>query len=163
MTKHNQKSRDSSALPANKKLLVYRLYIGLSNEEHPELIHSERVIEIVAKFTSSFTYNRAEGFYNGKAEETIIFTIAHKSFEKMVILIKYLCLSLKQKSIGLELNGIYYRINERGQTIQQTNPLVKGDGILQKNDQLMLSRYCKELDSGKEISKEMQTWWYFRY
>jgi hypothetical protein len=163
MTKHNHESRGSTELPANNTLRVYRLYIGLSNEEHPEVAHSKRAVEIVAMFTSSFTYNRAEGFYNGKSEETIIFTIAHKSFEKMVILIKYLCLSLKQKSIGLELNGIYYRINERGQTIQQINPLVEEDHIFQKNDQTMLSRYCKELNSGKEISKEMQKWWYFRY
>ena len=89
---------------------IYRLYIGLSPGITTKTIDGDQVISWVARQVESFTVLTTQGFFRGEAEDTLVFTITDDDQDFVINLAHKLRAQLNQESIGLEYNGVYYRL-----------------------------------------------------
>jgi hypothetical protein len=91
----------------------YKLYVGLSREDIPEPIDGDEVISWVAGQLDSFTVLPTQGFFRGRAENTLVFSIAHDDLSLIIDLAHRLRARLNQEGIGLEYDGNYHRMTEK--------------------------------------------------
>ena len=97
----------------------YKLYVGLSQEDTPEPINGDHVINWVAEQVDSFTVLTTQGFFRGHAEDTLVFSIAHEDMCFIFNLAHKLRVRLNQEGVGLEYGGSYHRMT------QNNDPLIK--------------------------------------
>lgn len=96
-----------------RQALLFTLFVGSSPgcEEHDPDDH-DRILKLVWERFPGFTIQRAEGFFEGKQEATLLIHISTREPEKVLGLAQELCRSLCQTGIGISHNGIYQRVRD---------------------------------------------------
>ena len=91
-------------------LPVHKLYVGLSCSDSLTQAYRNNVVKIVAGRIESFTITDALGYFRGMPEQTLVITIAHDDYELVETIADELRVQLRQDGIGLECEGMYYRV-----------------------------------------------------
>jgi D-alanine-D-alanine ligase-like ATP-grasp enzyme len=83
--------------------MIYKLYVGSNNKT--KKLESTKAINITSKRFQGFTTYQAKGYWQGKAEKTLIIEIESKQKKEVLALAKELTKKLKQDAVGITATG----------------------------------------------------------
>lgn len=93
---------------------LYRIYIGADNDNGK--VDITAITNFLGTHYESFTLTPSHGHFRGKAEQSIVVTIAAKDINELKEQLRHLRKLLHQDGIGIEIDGHYERITNDKQT-----------------------------------------------
>ena len=79
--------------------MIFKLYIGSNNQT--KKLEKKRAVDITSTYFDGFSVSQILGFWQGKAEKTLLIEIETLEKSKVVTLAKDLAAQLKQQAIGV--------------------------------------------------------------
>ena len=83
--------------------MLYKLYIGQNNRS--KKLEVKKAITTITKDFQGFTITKGVGYWQGKAEKTLIIEIETAESKKLFRVVKNLAKVLKQQAIGIAKIG----------------------------------------------------------
>ena len=83
--------------------MLFRLYVGSNNATHK--LESKKAINVVSKSFQGFTTSTASGYWQGKAEKSLVIEIETEDSELIKSVSKELCKELSQDAVGVAQIG----------------------------------------------------------
>jgi hypothetical protein len=79
--------------------MIYKLYIGSNNET--KKLEKKRAVDLTSTYFDGFSVSQILGYWQGKAEKTLLIEIETIENLKVIELAKTLTRELKQQAIGV--------------------------------------------------------------
>ena len=83
--------------------MLYKYYIGHNNKT--KKVEEKKALKIISKQFDGFTAFKGLGYWQGKAEKTLIIEIETNNKKAILITAKKIARELKQETIGLATIG----------------------------------------------------------
>jgi tRNA(Glu) U13 pseudouridine synthase TruD len=83
--------------------MLYRYYIGANNKT--KKVETKKAVGIISKKFEGFTVSKSLGYWQGKAEKSIIVEIETNNKKQIMATALELCKALKQQAVGLATVG----------------------------------------------------------
>jgi hypothetical protein len=79
--------------------MIYKLYVGSNNTT--KKLEKKRAVNIAASYFEGFSVSELAGYWQGKAEKTLLIEIETIEKSKIIALSKKLARELQQQAIGV--------------------------------------------------------------